>query len=127
MSYPFPYALGVCLATLAALAATVAAVGMITAAAADYFNRPHRARLEREAAAHRARLAAEARLRRCGDTVQICFEREAEAAEAHRELLTCEAANAFLRAREIRWEAEAAFDLAKANLAAITAEARAAR
>lgn len=127
MSYPFPYALGICLATLATIAATVAAVGMITAAAADYFNRPHRARLAREAAAHRARLAAEARLRRCGDTVQICFEREAEAAEAHRELQTREAANAFLKAREIRWEAEAAFDLAKANLAAITAEARAAR
>lgn len=124
MSYPFPYALGICLATLAALAATLAALGMITAALVEWSNRPYRARLAREAAAHRARIAAEARLRRCGDTVEICFEREAEAAEAHRTLETREAANAFLKAREIRWEAEAAFDLAKAKLEAAEAAAR---
>lgn len=127
MSYPFPYALGICLATLAALAATVAAVGMIAAAIVERSNRPFRARLAREAAAHRARLAAEARLRRCGDTVAVCFEREAEAAEAHRELQTPQAEAAFYKAREIRCEAEAAFDLAKEKLAALAAARTAAR
>lgn len=66
MSYPFPYALGICLATVACLAASLAAVGLSIQAASAWIARRREAAEARrlaEAAAWQAALDCLARLR----------------------------------------------------------------
>lgn len=58
MSYSFPYALGICLATLACLAATVAACGLSFQAVSAWLANRKADKIKREAAEKEAYAAA---------------------------------------------------------------------
>jgi len=127
MSYPFPYALGICLATLATLAACVWLAVIAFEAVLYRLAAPGRARLAAFNAALARRRAARARLARCGETVTIAH---AAAAVAAAEARQARCPLALTRAAEVLREAEAAFEAAKREAAeadaAYTAAAQAA-
>jgi hypothetical protein len=122
MNYPLPYALGICAATLAFLAACIWLTMLCMEAAAAYLNRlDNRAAARKREAARRAearRTAARARLARCGETMYLCFARAAEVQAAVRA-----ARYPFFKGQtladacEVLSEAEAAFEAAKREAA----------
>ena len=118
MSYPFPYALGICLATLATLAACVWLAVIAFDAVLYRLAAPGRARLAAFNAALARRRAARARLARCGETVSVCFARAAEAqAEVRAARYPFFKGQALADACEVLREAEAAFEAAKREAA----------
>lgn len=130
MSYPLPYALGICLATVSCLAACVWLFMIaIEEAAAALNRREDRAAARKGEAARRAearRTAARARLARCGETVSLCFDRAAEAQAALRAArYPFFKGKALADACEVLREAEAAFEAAKREAAEADAAAEA--
>jgi hypothetical protein len=118
MSYPFPYALGICLATLAALAAFTWLAVIAFDAVLYRLAAPGRARLAAFNAALARKRAARARLARCGETVSLCFARAAEAQAAVRAArYPFFKGQALADACEVLREAEAAFEAAKREAA----------
>jgi hypothetical protein len=118
MSYPFPYALGICLATLATLAASTWLAVIAFEAVLYRLAAPRRARMAAFTAALARRRAARARLVRCGETVIIAEAAAATAAAAVRQArYPITKGAAYARAAEVLREAQAAFETAKREAA----------
>ena len=133
MHYSLPYALGICAATLACLAACLWLWMIAIEEAAAWLNRLEDCAEARKGEAARraeaARNAARAALIRRGETVAICFDRAAEAQAALRAArYPFFKGQALADACEVLREAEAAFEAAKREAAeadeAAEAEAR---